>query len=1389
MRSHRWLFISALIVFAAACGADVNDTADSAVMSGGEGGASGGGGTSGQGGEGGTSGQGGQGGTSGQGGEGGQGGQGGDSGEGGQGGDSGEGGQGGGGHIQCSATMDDCDEDGLDCEQSLSDPEHCGACNTPCELANAEEQICASAECRIVSCQSNYRDCNGKDDDGCEASILTDPDHCGSCRPCVFPNAVATCNNGTCVMGSCEDGFEDCNQMPEDGCERPVGTITDCATCDDLCTVANGTPACEDGACVVAECVDGTDDCNGRYDDGCEQVLNTLTHCGECNQACDQVTCSAQICTDIDCTASAPYSDCNGVEGDGPNVNGCETNLHTLEDCGYCDTPCDILNASEQCSTGVCTRVACNSGFMDCDGDAQGNCETDGRTNPNRCGSCSVDCAALPNVQAANVGTEITCAAGACVIGNMPFDPADGCNSGFADCDGNAPNGCEASLTSGVATCGACNNDCRNLPAVVRDEVSCSFGACVIDPATGCQAGYSDCNNNAADGCEINTRTSVQNCGGCGAAFACSTNHASDVTCSTSGGTPHCQINLCDAGWSDCDRNPANGCETSLSTNTNCGACNRACADDSSTDWECNPTSRTCQVAGCNGTFYDCDVGLADGCETNLANNVNNCGMCDRICAYAHAGASCSSGMCQMGTCDAAGGWANCDNATANGCESNTGTDRNHCGGCGHVCGTQNTQTNGATCSGGQCDFVCQAGYLNCGGRSTDEFGCASSIYDPATCGSCTFACPFPANQDCNGSGVCTDRACSAGLANCDANPDCETTVVNNNADCGRCDNNCTTLYSNGIGVCSNTSCQLTGCVGSFRNCDNSPGNGCEANITNDESHCGACNTPCTFSNGIADCNTSMTPSCRMTGCVGSFRDCNNNAGLDGCEINISTNVSHCGNCGMPCNFQNATGGTCGSGNCMVGTCNQNFANCNNNGRDGCEINLQTSNTNCGSCGHNCANDGAGFVCDAGECVNPAGVRHVESGQYHMCAVKYNGEVYCWGDNFDDTVGVPGMDQYNAPVKLTLGAGVLGKEIHAAPLHACTVTTSGAAYCWGLDLANGYRMGLAPTNGPAFPSPFLHPNVSAALNISTAMGRTCIMVPGSSGNTVRCLGGGSSGELGNGSNASNNQFQQVITESNAAITNVVQLDTSETHSCAVLSDGRLLCWGLNDAGQLGVDRATTNCGSPTICRNRAAQVSFGAGSAFVRKVAVGYRFTCAVVDRANTGEVWCWGANQFGQLAQGTASAAGAAQQTPLRALVCLLAPSAGAHFCSQVAGGTVPVSFSGAIDIDASNDNVCAIYQPDSAQEAGRVMCWGHNDNNQSDPRRSGDVLWASPVATTANASIRDTVEVAAGLNHACALHSHDTATQNATCWGQGDYGALGSGGVNDGVQAVAWP
>lgn len=184
----------------------------------------------------------------------------------------------------------------------------------------------------------------------------------------------------------------------------------------------------------------------------------------------------------------------------------------------------------------------CKSGEACCDGLCR-NVETDS-TN---CGGCNVVCE-FPN-------TTPSCSAGRCQLN---------CKQGFGNCNNEREDGCEYVTANDVNNCGVCNKVCTSTNAVPVCEMSrCKTGACDLH--------WANCNDDDIDGCEIDTRVTLNHCGECG--NACSLPHAT-ARCESSA----CEVASCQMNWGNCDGQPENGCERDFTSDAlHCGGCNKAC--------------------------------------------------------------------------------------------------------------------------------------------------------------------------------------------------------------------------------------------------------------------------------------------------------------------------------------------------------------------------------------------------------------------------------------------------------------------------------------------------------------------------------------------------------------------------------------------------------------------------------------------------------------------------------------------------------------------------------------------------------------------------------------------------------------------------------------------
>ena len=606
---------------------------------------------------------------------------------------------------------------------------------------------------------------------------------CATDDDCRTDPGGARCDPASGRCGGCVVGRDHC----------ALGTFCDpvarscTAGCDDDDDCGGGVTRCDvpthrcTGCAISRDCVPGTICRDAVCVPGCTDAKP----CGVGS------TCCAERCVDVS-TAAAHCGACGNACSDGSSCcfGRCVTPGGDALNCGRCGLACSAANGTPACAAGVCGVAACNAGFGDCDGDAGNGCEAELSANPMNCGACGRGCTA-------GVNASTRCAAGACVAE---------CNAGYGDCDGDAANGCETELGRSAAHCGACGQAC---PAGPNAVATCTMAMCGVT----CESGFSDCDGDARNGCEVFVATSAAHCGGCG--IRCAVDHA-NAACMGA----RCVVASCETGWADCDGAAADGCEVDLNAESaNCGACGRRCE-----------AGTACSAGSCASVCTGGATFCIDRCA-RVESDVQHCGACGRRCdGGANAAPSCVGGACGL-TCDA--GYGDCNGAAGDGCEANLRETIAHCGACGARCARTNASV---TCAGGGCVLgACSPGYGNCNGSEGD--GCEADLNaSTAHCGGCGRTCALPFATATCASGACAIVACAAGFADCDGTPatGCETNLAASNANCGACGRSCGPGTACSSGTCANV------CAGGTTFC----GGSCVA-LATDARNCGGCGNVC----------------------------------------------------------------------------------------------------------------------------------------------------------------------------------------------------------------------------------------------------------------------------------------------------------------------------------------------------------------------------------------------------------------------------------------------------------------------------------------------------------------------------------------------------------------
>ena len=228
----------------------------------------------------------------------------------------------------------------------------------------------------------------------------------------------------------------------------------------------------------------------------------------------------------------------------------------------------------------------------------------------------------------------------------------------------------------------------------------------------------------------------------------------------------------------------------------------------------------------------------------------------------------------------------------------------------------------------------------------------------------------------------------------------------------------------------------------------------------------------------------------------------------------------------------------------------------------------------------------------------------------HMCAIKSDGTLWCWGRNTDGQLG--NNSSTNAPTPVQVGndstwvAGAVGFN------STCAIKSDGTLWCWG---ANSHgKLGNGSTDASLVP---VQSSLTGVATVTVADEHACAL---KSDNTIWCWGHGTTGELGDG-NATDATSPVQVTGSWKAVTagqTNPEPDNFEGHTCALKSDNTLWCWGTS----LGGGAASTS--------NVPVEIPGGGTWA---SVTTGPWATCAI--KSSDASLWCWGDEYNGHLGNG----------------------------------------------------------------------------------------------------------------------------------------------------------
>jgi alpha-tubulin suppressor-like RCC1 family protein len=311
-----------------------------------------------------------------------------------------------------------------------------------------------------------------------------------------------------------------------------------------------------------------------------------------------------------------------------------------------------------------------------------------------------------------------------------------------------------------------------------------------------------------------------------------------------------------------------------------------------------------------------------------------------------------------------------------------------------------------------------------------------------------------------------------------------------------------------------------------------------------------------------------------------------------------------------------------------------------------------------------------------------------------------------------------------------LGVGDDAISIDGGFVHTCALTGAGGVKCWGSNLYG--QLGDGTNDDRSTPV-----NVTGlagpAAGLSLGGLHTCALL---TNGQVQCWGRNHAGQLGDGTRE--NSATPVTV---AGLAGVLSLTTGSNANCAITDGHGLKCWGNNEFGELG-DGSVGDGDQDTIDNYETLPTDVSGLSSGVATVTVGQFHTCALTA---AGGAKCWGLNFQGQLGTGSTSPD----------------PPFGFATPQDVVGLSTGIAA-----IEAGGLFTCALTPE------GAMKCWGFNLYGQL-----GDGTHDTRAEPTDVAGLGSGVGAIApaspGGFHTCAI----MASGGATCWGRHEYGQVGDG------------
>lgn len=345
----------------------------------------------------------------------------------------------------------------------------------------------------------------------------------------------------------------------------------------------------------------------------------------------------------------------------------------------------------------------------------------------------------------------------------------------------------------------------------------------------------------------------------------------------------------------------------------------------------------------------------------------------------------------------------------------------------------------------------------------------------------------------------------------------------------------------------------------------------------------------------------------------------------------------------------------------------------------------------------------------------------VSSGALHSCAILDDGSVSCWGENSNGQLGDGTRTDHHQPEKAIMPLGRTVSEISSGSYHSCALMDDGSVRCWGSNEFGQLGDGTTLERLTAVSADL---SGGVALSISAGESHTCAVMEDTS---LMCWGDNSNGQLGDGSRSERHTPISVP----LGDAGVHEVSSGSYHTCAIMADRSLRCWGDNWHGQLG-DGSFSDKLSPV-------DIEIPSNSSAVT-VDSGAFHSCVGM---NDGSMYCWGYNSYGQLGNGGTTRAGIPMPVPLD-------------------------STQSPTDIQVGLFHSCALF------DSGEMSCWGDNAYGQIGDGTPISGGWHLPKTLVLD---HEVLSISVGHRHSCAILT-DASLQ---CWGINSKGQVGDGSTTN--------